>query len=210
MLVVGLTGGIGSGKTEVSNCFATLGVPIIDTDLLARELVQPGQPALEAIVAFFGSDCLDDQGNLRRNHLREQVFADPSGRHQLEAILHPRIRALIQARIAVLSTPYCLVAIPLLIESGMTQFVDRILVVDVTEEDQIRRVVDRDGVTREQAARILAAQASRSQRLSQADDVLDNSHDRDSLIRQIMDLHERYLALAATRASGLRGRDSLR
>lgn len=201
MFVVGLTGGIGSGKTEVSNRFAALGVPIIDTDHLARELVQPGQPALEEIVASFGLDCLDEQGGLRRSYLRERVFADAEGRHRLEAILHPRIRALMKTRIAALSTPYCIAVIPLLIEGRMTSLVDRILVVDVTEDKQVQRVTSRDRGTAEQAARILAAQASRSQRLAQADDVLDNSSNNFNLLtRQVAVLHERYLALALAKA----------
>ena len=203
MFVVGLTGGIGSGKTEVSNRFAALGVPIIDTDHLARELVQPGQAALEEIVASFGLDCLDEQGGLRRSYLRERVFTDADGRHRLEAILHPRIRALMKTRIAALSVPYCIAVIPLLIESRMASLVDRILVVDVTEDEQIRRVTSRDGVTAEQATRILAAQASRSQRLAQADDVLDNSSNFDLLTRQIAVLHERYLALALASAKAV-------
>ena len=114
MLVVGLTGGIGSGKTAVSEGFARHGVPVIDTDLIARELVEPGQPALAEIVNHFGPDCLDGEGRLHRARLRERVFADPTGRRQLEAILHPRIRALVRERVAALAVPYCLVVIPLL------------------------------------------------------------------------------------------------
>lgn len=197
MLVIGLTGGIGSGKSEVGHRFARQGIPVIDTDQLSRELVEPGQPALAEIVATFGPDCLDSQGRLRRDNLREQVFADPNGRQHLEAILHPRIRVLIQRRVAGLSTPYCLVVIPLLIETGMTDLVDRVLVVDVPETEQIRRVVARDSVTEEQARRILAAQARRDQRLARADDVLENVGDLDALDCKIAALHAHYLALAS-------------
>lgn len=197
MLVIGLTGGIGSGKTVVSDCFARLGAPIIDTDLLARELVEPGQPALAEIVAEFGPDCLDSDGRLQRSHLRERVFADPTGRRRLEAILHPRIRALARERIARLTAPYGLLVIPLLAETGMTDLVDRVLVVDAPEAEQIRRMMARDGIDEIQARRILAAQANRSQRLALADDVLENIGDLDELDRQVAALHRYYSALAA-------------
>ncbi len=200
MLVVGLTGGIGSGKTAVSDRFAQYGVPVIDTDLLARELVEPGQPALATIVAEFGSDCLDERGQLRRAHLRERVFADPAGRRRLEAILHPRIRALARERIAASSAPYCLVVIPLLAETGMTDLVDRVLVVDVPEAEQIRRVMARDRVDEARARRILAAQAQRARRLALADEILDNAGDLDHLDRQVTDLHQRYSTLAAAQS----------
>jgi dephospho-CoA kinase len=197
VLVVGLTGGIGSGKTAVSDRFARHGVPVIDTDLLARELVEPGQPALAAIVAEFGSDCLDDRGRLRRADLRERVFADPAGRQRLEAILHPRIRALARERIAALTAPYCLVVIPLLAETGMTDLVDRVLVVDVPEAEQIRRVMVRDHLDEARARRILAAQAPRARRLALANEILDNAADLEHLDRQVADLHQRYSTLAA-------------
>ena len=200
MLVVGLTGGIGSGKTAVSDRFVQHGVPVIDTDLLARELVEPGQPALAAITAEFGPECLDDRGQLRRAHLRERVFADPDGRRRLEAILHPRIRALARERIAALAAPYCLVVIPLLAETGMTDLVDRVLVVDVPEAEQIRRVMDRDQIDEARARQILAAQAPRARRLALADEILDNNGDLDHLERQVADLHQRYSTLAAARA----------
>lgn len=197
MLVVGLTGGIGSGKTTVSDRFAQRGIPVIDTDLLARELVEPGQPALAEIAAEFGADCLDDQGRLDRARLRKQVFADDAGRRRLEAILHPRIRAMARQRIATLQAPYCLLVIPLLVETGMTDLVDRVLVVDVPEAEQIRRVMARDRIDEVQARRILAAQASRDQRLSLADEVVKNFGNVAKLELQITDLHRRYLRLAA-------------
>ena len=200
MLVVGLTGGIGSGKTAVSDRFARLGAPVIDTDLLARELVEPGQPALAEIVAAFGSDCLDRDGRLHRARLRERVFADPAGRRWLEAILHPRIRALARERIAGLTVPYCLLVIPLLAETGMTDLVDRVLVVDAPEAEQVRRVMARDGVTEEQARRVLAAQADRSQRLALANEIVENAGDLAALDHQVAALHQYYLTLAATQA----------
>jgi dephospho-CoA kinase len=200
VLVVGLTGGIGSGKTAVSDRFAQHGVPIVDTDLLARELVEPGQPALAAIVTEFGPECLDERGRLRRAHLRERVFADPIGRQRLEAILHPRIRALARERIAVLSAPYCLVVIPLLAETGMTDLVDRVLVVDAPEAEQIRRVMARDHIDETRALQILATQAPRARRLALANEIVDNAGDLDHLKHQVADLHQRYSTLAAARA----------
>jgi dephospho-CoA kinase len=197
VLVIGLTGGIGSGKTAVSDRFARLGVPIIDTDLLARELVEPGQPALADIVAEFGPDCLDSEGRLHRACLRERVFADPAGRRRLEAILHPRIRALARERIVSGTAPYCLLVIPLLAETGMTDLVDRVLVVDAPEAEQVRRVMARDGVAEEQAHRILAAQASRRQRLALADEIVENAGDLAALDHQVATLHRHYLTLAA-------------
>ncbi len=197
MLTIGLTGGIGSGKTAVSDRFAGYGVPVIDTDVIARELVEPGQPALAEIVAAFGSECLDAVGRLNRAVLRERVFVDDAGRRRLEAILHPRIRALARARVAALNAPYCLLVIPLLAETGMTDLVDRVLVVDVSEAEQIRRVMARDRLDETQARRILAAQASRSQRLALADEVLENSGDFADLAQRVADLHQHYLRTAA-------------
>lgn len=196
MLAIGLTGGIGSGKTAASDHFARLGAPVIDADLLARELVEPGQPALQEITARFGLECIDADGRLRRDVLRQRVFADPSSREQLENILHPRIRALLQERIAVLTAPYGVVVIPLLVEIGMQDLVDRVLVVDAPESEQIRRLQARDGIDEAQARQMLTAQASRSQRLALADDIVENTGDLAALEAQISALHQRYLALA--------------
>ncbi len=200
MLVIGLTGGIGSGKTAVSHRFARCGVPVIDTDLIARELVEPGQPALADIVAAFGPNCLDSDGRLHRAHLREWVFTDPVGRRRLEAILHPRIRAMARERIAALTAiPYCLVVIPLLAETGMTDLVDRVLVVDAPEAEQVRRVMARDRIDITQARAILAAQTQRDVRLALADDILENDGDLAELDRRIAALHRHYSTLAAHR-----------
>lgn len=201
MLVVGLTGGIGSGKTAVSDAFARRGVPVIDTDIIARELVAPGQPALDEIVAQFGPQCLDTNGGLDRGFLRQKVFADPRLRQQLEAILHPRIRQAVHDRVAELEVPYCLVVIPLLVEAGMGDLVHRVLVVDVPEELQIRRVRARDRVDEAQVRKILSAQASQEQRLEQADDVIVNDADLATLDAQVADLHKKYLALAADQST---------
>lgn len=196
MLIIGLTGGIGSGKTAVSDAFARRGVPIIDTDKLAREVVRPGQPALAEIVAAFGPACLDANGALDRAYLRQHVFAEPALRKRLEAILHPRIRQGMQARIGALTVPYCIVVVPLLMETGMMDLFTRILVVDVPEILQIQRVIARDNVDEQHARRIFAAQASRDERLALADDVIVNSASLEALEQKVEELHQHYLKLA--------------
>ncbi len=196
MLVVGLTGGIGSGKTAVSDCFAALGVPVIDTDIIAREVVEPGQPALAEIVAAFGAECVDSSGALQRAVLRQRIFHDAAARQQLEALLHPRIRNIVRERSAAQSAPYVLVVIPLLVESGMRDLVQRVLVVDVSEEEQMRRVLHRDQVHQLQVRQILNAQATRSQRLAIADEVLVNDGSLADLSAKVAALHQHYLRLA--------------
>jgi dephospho-CoA kinase len=201
MLVIGLTGGIGSGKTVVTDIFARFAVPIIDTDLIARELVQPGKPALEAIAARFGPRCLDANGQLNRSYLRKVVFADPHLRKRLEEILHPRIKTAVRERLKALNRPYCIVVIPLLVETGMSDVVHRILVIDAPESVQIDRVMARDHVDRAQAQQTLTAQASREQRLAIADDTIFNAGSTEDLEREVSALHEKYLALAANPAT---------
>ena len=197
MLRIGLTGGIGSGKSTVADLFAARGVPVIDADVIARELVEPEQPALNEIVAAFGRGVLDDTGRLDRTRLRDLVFADAPGRKRLEAILHPRIRAEMERRLTESSAPYALLVIPLLFEAGQRDLVDRVLVIDVPEEQQRRRVAARDDLSTQQIDGVLAAQATRAQRRAGADDLIDNSGDPAALERQVDELHDRYLALAA-------------
>ncbi len=195
-LVVALTGGIGSGKTTVADMFAELGVTLIDSDVLAREVVEPGQPALEEVVSAFGSDVLDETGKLNRAALREIVFGDAEKRRTLEAILHPRIIAEMNRRIEQVEGSYCLVCIPLLFETGrQTQF-DRTLVVDLPPELQIERTLKRDGSPRATIEGILAAQVARSRRLELADDVIDNSGEIRLVRREVDKLHQKYLELA--------------
>lgn len=198
MVVVGLTGGIGSGKTTVAERFAARGVPVVDADAIARELVTPGAPALAVITERFGAEVLDGEGRLDRRRLREQVFADPARRRQLEAILHPRIRAEIRQRLAALpaATPYAVVVIPLLVESGWRDLVDRVLVVDVPRAQQIERTSRRDGATTAQVEAILAAQATREERLAAADDVVYNEGEPADLDHQIDALDAQYRELA--------------
>lgn len=201
MFVVALTGGIGSGKTTVSERFAALGVPIVDTDLIARELVVPGAPALAAILEAFGQGLVGSDGALDRAELRRIAFADGLMRKRLEAILHPRIRERMLERLAAVDAPYAVVVIPLLFETGQTEFADRILVVDLPEAEQIRRVRTRSGLDTAQIRQILASQVTRAVRLASADDVIDNSANQAALGEQVERLHRHYLGLAASRRS---------
>jgi dephospho-CoA kinase len=195
-LVIGLTGGIGSGKSTVAGLFEQLHVPVIDADALARAMVAPGQPALQEIIEAFGRASVDASGRLDRSHMRHRVFADPAARHRLESILHPRIRREIIAWISSIRTPYCIVVIPLLLESGGQDLVDRILVIDAGTDRQIERVMRRNDLRRREIDAIIAAQATREHRLAVADDVINNDGPPDELEIQVRALHEKYLGLA--------------
>jgi len=190
---VGLTGGIASGKSTVAKLFEALGVPVIDTDVLAREVVAPSQPALQQIAQRFGQGVLAADGSLNRAALRAIVFADPTARADLEQVMHPAIRALLEQRSAAASGPYQIHVIPLLVETDGKSRVDRVLVVDCSEELQLRRLQVRDGSTLEQARGILAAQATRAARLAAADDVIVNDGDLAALRDRVSALHSRYL-----------------
>lgn len=204
MYVVAITGGIGSGKTTVANQFAALGIEVVDADLIAREVVEPGTPALTAIASHFGPGILDQQRRLDRRALRERIFSDPAAKSWLNALLHPVIRSEMLRQCAAASSPYCLLVVPLLVENRLTELADRVLVIDVDEATQIERTCRRDGVSREQAQAILASQASRSERLAMADDVLDNQSGTTETIRErILALHETYLAFASQQAPQL-------
>lgn len=196
---VALTGGIASGKSTVAELFAALGVPVIDTDLIAREVVEPGQPALAEVVAAFGEDVLDDSGRLDRRRLRERIFSDPQARRRLEAILHPAIRRGMERQSREAGGAYQLLVIPLLAEGGRRDHVDRVLLVDVPEELQIERLMQRDGASAEQARAALRAQATRAARRAIADDVLQNTDSAEDLRDAVARLHARYLALASAR-----------
>jgi dephospho-CoA kinase len=196
---VGLTGGIASGKSTVARLFEALGVPVIDTDVLAREVVAPGQPLLREIAARFGAAVLAPDGSLDRSALRSIVFADPNARAELEQLTHPAIRSLLEERSTLLGGEYQVLVIPLLVETGRRTPVDRVLVVDCSEELQIRRLQARDGSTVEQARQILAAQVSREARLAAADDVILNEGELSAVRDRVAELHARYGALAAER-----------
>lgn len=193
---IGLTGGIASGKTTVANLFAELGATIIDTDVIAREVVAPGQPALDEIADAFGVAMLRPDGSLDRSALRKVVFASPADRERLEAITHPRIRAETLRQADTAGGQYQLIVVPLLVESPLREFVDRVLVVDCPEETQLARLMARDADSEAQGRRILAAQSSRAERLAIADDVITNDGSLEDTRRQVAALHEIYRMLA--------------
>ena len=198
MLRVGLTGGIGSGKSTIASLLVMRGVPVIDTDEITRALTEPGQECYEEIVRLFGDVILDGNRRIDRERLRERVFDNADERHRLEAILHPRIRVIVRDRLAALEAPYVVVVVPLLIESGFTDLVDRILVVDTLENVQIQRTATRSGLSEPEIRKIMSAQASRAQRLQLANDVIENNGDRKQLEAEVERMHQWYLSLAAT------------
>jgi dephospho-CoA kinase len=193
---VGLTGGIASGKTTVANLFSALGVPVIDTDQLAREVVEPGQLPLKRLVERFGPSILTPDGHLDRPALRHIVFSDPRARADLEALTHPAISAEVEARAAAAGGPYQILVIPLLVEKNLGAHVDRILVVDCDEELQLKRLMARDGSSLEEARAILAAQVTRTARQRAAHDIIKNDGGVSELSLQVNAFHGRYLELA--------------
>ena len=198
--VIALTGGVAAGKSAAEHCFTALGVRVYDADLAAREVVAPGSHGLAAIVETFGATTLDADGRLDRAAMRRRVFAEPSARLQLEAIVHPLVRQWLHASAAADPGPYCLLAIPLLAENvAHYRWVDRILLIDAPASLQLARLLQRDGIDEALALRMLAQQATREQRLALADDVIDNSGDQATLADTVTALHQRYLALAAER-----------
>ena len=194
-LRVGLTGGVGSGKSTVASHFEALGVPVIDADIVARQVVAPGQPALLDIAAYFGEEVLKE-GQLDRALLRRKIFSDDHQRRWLEGLLHPLIYKAIEQQIASLSAPYVLIVVPLLLEAGWQNLVDRVLVVDVDPKLQIQRVVGRDQLESSVVEKMLKAQIIREPRLLAADDVLDNSGSPDDLPEKVLKLHQSYLNMA--------------
>ncbi|WP_455207572.1 dephospho-CoA kinase [Kaarinaea lacus] len=196
MLTIGLTGGIGSGKSTVADLFKALDVPVYDTDAIARELVEPGQPALKQIIGVFGENIVDATGHLDRQKLKQHIFASEEDRSKLEAILHPRIRESLLAKIKSCNAPYCIAVIPLLVEKHWQQVVDRVLLVDVSEATQISRTRQRDQLPESLIMRIIRSQASREERLAVADDVIDNDFALGTLQTQVNELHQKYLKLA--------------
>ena len=198
--VVALTGGVAAGKSAVTRRFAELGVPVHDADVAAREVVEPGSEGLAAVVAAFGDGVLDAEGRLDRPAMRRRVFADPAARQILEGIIHPRVRHWLHERALADTTPYCLLAIPLLAENlAHYRWVDRVLLVDAPTEVQLARLIARDGIDEVLARRMLEQQAHREGRLALAHDVIDNSGDEAALDAAVLALHQHYLALAASR-----------
>lgn len=196
MFVIGVTGGIGSGKTAVTDRFQTHGITVVDADLASRVIVEPGQPALVAIAEHFGIGVLADDGTLDRRALRQIVFADPEQRKWLERLTHPLIGQEIQNQIKASVSPYTILASPLLLEGNQREMTQRVLVVDVPESVQIERTMQRDNTTEDGVKAIIAAQMPREKRLEKADDVIVNDKDLDHLYQQVDQLHQTYLELA--------------
>ena len=197
MFKLGLTGGIGSGKTSVCKVFAGLGIDIIEADDVSREVVLPGSPCLGEIAAKFGRSFILEDGNLDRARLRERIFSNQDDKSWLESLLHPAIRARIIEKLDEASSDYCILSSPLFFETGQKPLVDRVLVVDVPKEVQLERASSRDNVNPSQIEAIIASQISREDRLSQADDIIDNSGDFDATRLAAIELHKRYIEFAS-------------
>ncbi|MEC8428638.1 MAG: dephospho-CoA kinase [Pseudomonadota bacterium] len=195
-LIVGLTGGIGSGKTAASDHFESLGITVVDADLASRVVVEKGRPALEQIANHFGSDFITDDGELNRARLREEIFASPEAKQWLEALLHPLIREEIQSQLQSAQSDYTILVSPLLIETDQHLLADRVLLIDVPEELQLQRTMDRDSNSAEQVKAIMASQASRELRRSKADDIVLNDGALTELQHKIEVLHQTYLELS--------------
>jgi dephospho-CoA kinase len=196
MFVVGITGGIGSGKSTVAKQFAARGIEVIDADQLARAVVAPGSDALAAIEAHFGNDIIASDGSLQRAHLRDIIFTNPQQRQWLEALLHPLINRLIEQRITASQGSYTVLVSPLLFEAKQHIYCDRVLVVDVPETVQVARVKQRENNSEEQIRRIIASQMPSAERLRRADDVIDNTHDLAYLDSCVEQLHRQYLPIS--------------
>ncbi len=195
---IGLTGGIGSGKSTVAALFADCGATVIDSDAISHRLTQPGGATIAAIRAAFGDDCIDTDGALDRARMRQRVFSDPAARLQLEAILHPLIRAQILAQAEISTAPYLLLVVPLLFEAaGYLGLVQRTLAVDCTEALQVARAMQRSGLDEQTVRAIMATQMPRAERLRRADECIQNNGSPDDLRRQVEQLHRRYLAISA-------------
>jgi len=192
---VGLTGGIGSGKTTVSEQFSKLGVPVIDADVIARELLSPGSETSKLVLKEFGDDVADSQSNIDRTRLRQLVFEDTSARKKLEAILHPIVHRRIQQLADAIDAPYCIVVIPLLFEAGHQDLVDRILVIDTKEENQILRAATRDQSSAEEIRKIIASQMPARERTARADDVIQNNNSIEELSSRVRELDRLYRSL---------------
>jgi dephospho-CoA kinase len=196
MLKIGLTGGIGSGKTTAARLFEKRSITVIDADRIAHALVEPGGPALGVVVEQFGEHLVDDDGRLNRSKLREIVFSCPEQRRLLESIIHPLVYRAIEEKLADLDSVYCILSIPLLLETNQQERVDRVLVVDCPVKLQIDRVIERDSLSLDETRRILNTQVSREQRLRVADDVLSNTSTIEELDKQVEKLHNFYFSLS--------------
>lgn len=197
MLKIGLTGGIGSGKSTIASIFdSVFNIPIIDADIIAHQLVKPGQPAVLVLKKYFGRSIVDDDGRLNRKQLRDLIFSNPAKKKQVEDLLHPLIYQQMNDEFSRQSSPYSIFCIPLLMETKMEPFVDRVLVVDCSVNCQIKRVVSRDKLSNDRILSIIDSQVSRDYRISHADDVVDNSKSATQLAEQVKKLHNQYLSFS--------------
>lgn len=201
MLKIGLTGGIASGKSTASQLFSELGITIIDADIIARALVQPGQACYNKIIDVFGNHILSSNGTLNRKQLRQIIFSSPSAKQQLEQILHPPIRQQLVAQSEQCSSPYCILSVPLLIEANMQDIVDRILLIDIEPSLQLERLRQRDKLTVADSQAIIDSQCDRTQRVALSDDIISNNNAIDSLQQSVNKLHQKYLILAQLSAN---------
>ncbi|MBY6063867.1 dephospho-CoA kinase [Pseudidiomarina sediminum] len=201
MWVLGVTGGIGSGKTTVTDLFAALGITIVDADVIARHIMDPGGPALNAVIERYGEQALQADGQLNRAWLRERIFQDNDAKAWLNALTHPLIRTQIHRQLEQAASPYVILSAPLLVENKLTELCDRVLVVDVPEEVQRQRTIKRDQVSAAQVELIMQSQCSREERLAFADDVINNDVSRDALQQQVEALHQHYLVNARQAAA---------
>ena len=195
ILRIGLTGGIGSGKSTACEIFSELGVPLIDADMIARKVVKPGMPALQSIIDAFGANITTKDGCLNRKELRDRIFKNETARRKLEGILHPIIYKEITRETKGISSPYCIISIPLLLETGASNIIDRILVVDVSKELQLSRASVRDNTSLKNIEKIIHSQMSHDDRLAAADDMLNNEGDIENLRSQIYDFHRFYTSV---------------
>ncbi|MCE9679883.1 dephospho-CoA kinase [Shewanella sp. AS1] len=194
--IVGLTGGIGSGKTTVANLFAELGIDLVDADIVSREVVAKGTPGLQKIVEHFGDEILLADGELNRSVLREKIFNTPSEREWLNNLLHPMIRQKMLNQLQKANSPYAILVVPLLFENGLDSLVNCTLVIDISPELQTKRTMERDGVSAQQVQNIMGSQASRAEKLAKADDVIDNQGTISELTSKVVSLHNKYIKLA--------------
>ena len=198
MLKIGLTGGIGSGKTTVCRLFASYGIPIIDADEIAHDLVKPGMPALQAIETAFGAEYIQADGTLNRSKVRDIIFTDDCAKRRLEAILHPLVYSTIQDRLLQLQVPYCIICVPLLFETNMAHIVDRVLVVDCPVTQQVERVKKRENMAVEKIQAIVGSQISREMRIAKADNLISNAGLETDLTKQVGALHDLFISLSTT------------
>jgi dephospho-CoA kinase len=196
MLKIGLTGGIGSGKSVAGKMFSDLGIITVDADRVSKQITSPGTPLYESILCHFGPSILLDDGNLNRRAMRKTIFNDPAERAWLEQLLHPAIRSVLMEQVQVIEAPYVIVIIPLLVESKKTNFIDRILLIDADESLQIQRASERDDITHDEALSIIKTQSSRTEKIAYADDIIINNGNLEDLKQKVLSLHKFYLSIS--------------